>query len=69
MYSSEAQSERSEKKDDVVGLVAVEHVERGRLALVEGDVPVLDAQTPAPVGDALVLRDVAGREDAGHGGL
>ena len=47
-----------------MGLVAAEHVQRGRLALVEGDVPVLDPHPPAAVDDALVLGDVAGGVDA-----
>ena len=44
---------------------APEHVERGRLALVEGHVPVLDPHRPA-VDRAVVLADVSGGEDAGH---
>ncbi len=70
-YSSEAQSERSEKKygHDVVRLVAAEHVERGGLAVVERHVPVLDPQPAPAVDHALVLGDVAGREDPGSASL
>src|SRR5207302_9427341 len=58
-----------EVRDDVVGLIAAEQVQGSGLALVEGDVPVLHAEAPAAVRDALVLRDVAGGEDAGGCGL
>ena len=45
-----------------------EHVQRRRLALVEGHVPVLDAHRAA-VDRTVVLADVAGGEDAGHRAL
>src|SRR5918995_3553822 len=47
---------------------ATEHVERDRLPLVEGVVPVLDAHR-TPVDRAVVLAYVAGGEDPGCGGL
>ncbi len=47
---------------------AAEHVERRRLAVVEGHVPVLQAQAGV-VDRALVLADVARGVDAGHRGL
>ena len=51
-----------------MGLVCAEHVQRGRLALIERDVPVLDPHPPAAVDHALVLGDVAGRVDPGRRG-
>ena len=53
---------------DVVLHVAAEHRQRRGLAVVEGDVPVLDAQR-ATEDRAVPLADVAGRVDARHRAL
>ena len=52
-----------------MGLFLSEHVERGGLALVEGDVPVLDAHALSAVEGGLVFADVARREDPRHRAL
>src|SRR6185312_15506960 len=55
--------------DGLVGHVASEHVQGGRLAVVEGDVPVLDADRLPAVDGRVVFADVPGRVDALDGGL
>ena len=51
------------------GVVSSEHVERRGLAMVERDIPVLDADRAAAVDRRVVFADVAGGEDPGHRGL
>src|ERR1700743_401092 len=55
--------------DGLVRNIASEHVESSRLAVVEGDVPVLDPNGLTTVDGRVVLADVPRGIDTGHGGL